>query len=329
MTCVINLIRMINKTDSKRLSLCMAFIFGQLSGKACNRLMLELCCGGLKRTHMLSLCSRQKSLYYKFHNCRFKRYRLTAVLPTLLWVFISFYTSACTTTNNYAPVRPYQRDLVNSDKYYVVKKGDTLYSIGFRSGHGYQRLSEWNRISPPYKLQVGQKIKLFKSKQKLRTTIRKKNKKTVLTKKRTPSQKKRIPSQKTSTISNDNKKMLKFYWQWPLKGRILKYFSSTGSKGIDIYGKIGQKVRSASSGKVVYSGSGLKGYGNLLIIKHNYLYLSAYANNRRLLVKEGQIVKKGQVIAEVGQVGGKKTSLHFEIRKNGKPVNPLNYLPKK
>ncbi|MCF6252827.1 MAG: peptidoglycan DD-metalloendopeptidase family protein [Methylococcaceae bacterium] len=255
--------------------------------------------------------------------------RSVKVLPILVLLFISFYTTGCTTTNNYAPVRPYQRDLVNNNKIYVVKKGDTLYSIGFRSGHGYRRLSRWNKISPPYKLQVGQKLKLFESKQKLRYKIRKNNKKTTIVKKRTPSQKKTIPAQKTSTNSNDNKKMLKLYWQWPLRGRILKYFSSGGSKGIDINGKIGQKVRAASSGKVVYSGSGLKGYGNLLIIKHNYMYLSAYANNRRLLVKEGQIVKKGQVIAEVGRMGGKKTSLHFEIRKNGNPVNPLNYLPKK
>ena len=257
--------------------------------------------------------------------------RSVKVLPILVFLFISFYTTGCTTTttNNYAPVRPYQRDLVNNNKIYVVKKGDTLYSIGFRSGHGYRRLSRWNKIYPPYKLQVGQNLKLFESKQKLIYKIRKNNKKTTIVKKRTPSQKKTIPPQKTSTNSNDNKKMLKLYWQWPLRGRILKYFSSGGSKGIDIYGKIGQKVRSASSGKVVYSGSGLKGYGNLLIIKHNYMYLSAYANNRRLLVKEGQVVKKGQVIAEVGRMGGKKTSLHFEIRKNGNPVNPLNYLPKK
>jgi lipoprotein NlpD len=110
---------------------------------------------------------------------------------------------------------------------------------------------------------------------------------------------------------------------------VLKRFSKKSNSGIDIAGRIGQKVRSAASGRVVYSGSGLAGYGNLLIIKHNSLYLSAYANNSLLLVKEGQTVKKGQVIAKVGRVGGHQVSLHFEIRKNGKPVNPLRYLPKK
>lgn len=244
-------------------------------------------------------------------------------------VILILFITGCATTSNYAPVRPYKRDLVKNNKHYVVKKGDTLYSIGFRSGHGYKRLSSWNTISSPYKLKIGQKIKLFKTKQKVRIKVRKKTKKKPNRKKRTASQKKTKSPQKTSTNSINNKKMLKLYWQWPLRGKILKKFSSKGSKGIDIYGKIGQKVRSASSGKVVYSGSGLIGYGNLLIIKHNYLYLSAYANNRRLLVKEGQVVKKGQVIAEVGRVGGKQTSLHFEIRKNGNPVNPLRYLPKK
>jgi len=240
-----------------------------------------------------------------------------------LWgfVFCILVFLGCSATSNYAPVRSYQRDLVNGDKYYTVKQGDTLYSIGFRSGQGYQRLSWWNKISKPYHLKIGQKIQLFKPKQKLSSNARLKSKNKYLVKKRNT-------SQKTSTISNNKKKMLKLIWSWPIKKKIIHNFSQTGSKGIDIYGKVGQKVRSASAGKVVYSGSALKGYGNLLIIKHNYLYLSAYANNRRLLVKEGQQVKKGQVIAEVGRVGGKQASLHFEIRKNGKPVNPLKYLPK-
>ena len=170
-------------------------------------------------------------------------------------------------------------------------------------------------------LKLSQKIKLFKPKQKLSSKVRRK-------KVKSPTLKKRITSQKKSTISTNKKKMLKLFWQWPIKRNIVKTFSQTGKKGIDIAGKVGQKVRSAANGKVVYSGSALKGYGNLLIIKHNYLYLSAYANNRRLLVKEGQLVKRGQVIAEVGFVTGKKASLHFEIRKNGHPVNPVNYLPK-
>lgn len=248
--------------------------------------------------------------------------RLRVFVYQIVFLFaIGVLVSGCAVNHNYAPVRQYHRDLINGNKYYVVKKGDTLYAIGYRSGHGYKRLSWWNNIRPPYELRIGQKIKLFKPKQKLRGTV-------SANKTKSKKIKKRNSSQKTSTISTDKKKMLKLYWQWPLKGRVLKTFQNKGNKGVDISGKVGEKVKSAASGKVVYSGSGLKGYGNLLIIKHNYLYLSAYANNRRLLVKEGQLVKKGQVIAEVGSMKGKPTALHFEIRRNGKPVNPLKYLPK-
>ena len=133
-----------------------------------------------------------------------------------------------------------------------------------------------------------------------------------------------------SIVSIDNKKMVELNFGWPIKGRVLKAFSlSRNIKGIDITGKKGQPVKATERGKVVYGGQGLIGFGKVLIIRHNEVYLSAYANASRLLVKEGQHVEKGQVIAEVGDVGIKRTSLHFEIRKNGKPVNPLKLLPKK
>ena len=230
--------------------------------------------------------------------------------------------SACVGYSNYAPVRNYYRDIRNTQKFYIVKKGDTLYSIGYRSGHGYKRLADWNEIPPPYRLEIGQRIQLFKTKQKLTSLIKKQPDDGGV-------KKTRSLSQKSPTFSNDKKKVLKLHWQWPIKGKVLRNFSQTGMKGIDIDGSWGQPVRAAASGKVVYSGHGLVGYGNLLIIKHNSLYLSAYGNNRRLLVKEGQLVNKGQAIAEVGKVGDSQTSLHFEIRKQGKPVNPEKYLPKR
>ena len=236
-------------------------------------------------------------------------------------ILLALLNSGCSQNQTVAPVRYKNRDLAKSAKFYQVRRGDTLYSIGFRSGFGYQRLAEWNRIQPPYEIHIGQKIRLFKPKKtQIIYTPRKPNLKKPL--------KKRSTSQKKPIVSSVNKKVLKLYWQWPLKGKILKNFSQTGKKGIDIYGKPGQTVRASAAGKVVYSGDGLIGYGNLLIIKHNYLYLSAYANNRRLLVKEGELVNKGQSIAEVGTGNGKQASLHFEIRKNGKPVNPVWYLPK-
>lgn len=203
-----------------------------------------------------------------------------------------------------------KRDL-SSSSYYTIKKGDTLYTVGLRSGHGYKRLAKWNNIPPPYTIYQGKRLKLFSGGKSKKST------------------KKGKFHKKNSNISTVNKKVLKLHWSWPVKGRVLKSFYATGNKGIDIAGRIGQKIKSARSGVVVYSGSSLAGYGKLLIIKHNYLYLSAYAHNRRLLVKEGQKVKQGQYIAEMGVGVNAKPSLHFEIRKNGNPVNPLNYLQKK
>lgn len=134
--------------------------------------------------------------------------------------------------------------------------------------------------------------------------------------------------EKTSIISIANKKMLKLNFQWPLKGKISRNFSQTDGKGIDITGKTGQTVRATEAGKAVYCGQGLAGFGNLVIIKHNETYLSAYANNSRLYIKEGQQIEKGQTIGRIDITSLKRPSLHFEIRKNGKPINPLTLLPK-
>ena len=228
---------------------------------------------------------------------------LTRCVKALFSIIMVLFLASC------AGGQPYPRDLTRGS-YYTVKKGDTLYSIGFRSGHGYKQLAAWNHITPPYNVFQGQKIRLL-SKYKSNKSSR--NKKI---------------NKKTSSISINNKKVLRLYWQWPVEGKLIRNFYHTGYKGIDISGHVGKKIRAAGTGVVVYSGSGLVGYGKLLIIKHNYLYLSAYAHNRRLLVKEGQKIKKGQVIAEMGVGVNGKPALHFEIRKNSKSVNPVNYLPK-
>ncbi|MCF7972024.1 MAG: peptidoglycan DD-metalloendopeptidase family protein [Methylococcaceae bacterium] len=223
--------------------------------------------------------------------------------------FFGFIVSGCAGTQTQAPIQSKNRDLTSSS-YYTVKKGDTLYALGLATGYGYERLAEWNNISAPYELFVGQKLKLFKgglSHSHLnRKKTQPKNEKTLINKKG------------TSELN----------WQWPVIGKITRNFYNTGNKGIDISGYVGQKIKASESGVVAYSGSGLLGYGKLLIIKHNYLYLSAYAHNRRLLVTEGQEVKKGQLIAEMGIGVNGKSALHFEIRKNGKPVNPTIYLSK-
>ncbi len=118
-------------------------------------------------------------------------------------------------------------------------------------------------------------------------------------------------------------------WQWPASGKLLAPFNDSSNKGLDIAGKAGDPILAAGDGKVVYAGSGLRGYGELVIVKHNGTYLSAYAHNRKILVKEGQSVTKGQKIAEMGNTDADTVKLHFEIRKQGKPVDPAQYLPKR
>ena len=118
-------------------------------------------------------------------------------------------------------------------------------------------------------------------------------------------------------------------WLWPSPGKVLATYSDAGNKGLDIAGKAGDPVLASADGKVVYAGAGLRGYGELIIVKHNATYLSAYAHNRKILVKEGQQVTRGQKIAEMGSTDTDSVKLHFEIRKQGKPVDPSQYLPKR
>ena len=120
-----------------------------------------------------------------------------------------------------------------------------------------------------------------------------------------------------------------FVWIWPANGKMIGTFSEGGSKGVDIAGKAGEPVVAAGDGKVVYSGTGLRGYGKLVIVKHNNTYLSAYAHNQSVMVKEGQTVSKGQKIAEMGNTDADQVKLHFEVRRQGKPVDPLKYLPQR
>lgn len=143
-----------------------------------------------------------------------------------------------------------------------------------------------------------------------------------------PQQPEKISYQEKSILSIDNKKMLKLNFGWPLKGRITRNFAQTDHKGIDITGRMGQEFHAAEAGKAVYCGQGLAGFGNLAVIKHNESYLTAYANASRLFIKEGQRIGKGEAIGKVGNSGFKRALLHFEIRKNGKSINPLTVLPK-
>ncbi|MDP2177783.1 peptidoglycan DD-metalloendopeptidase family protein [Methylicorpusculum sp.] len=209
--------------------------------------------------------------------------------------------------------------LPETSAFYTVRSGDNLYRIGLRFGVSYFQLAEWNHIQPPYLLHDGQRLKVLE--------VQSDPFENPFEEKQSFENKRRIASQKKPTFSTDNKKLLKLHWHWPITGMVVKDFKQSGKKGIDISGYIDQPVKAAESGTVVYSGKGPKGVGNLLIIKHDEIYMSAYANNKELLVSEGQEVEKAQFIAKVGMSRSGKPSLHFEIRQYGNPVDPLYYLP--
>lgn len=215
----------------------------------------------------------------------------------------------------YTPVKP--------PTVYKVSKGDTLYSISWRYGMDYKTLAKINNIRSPYKIFIGQRLRFKSSSTSTKTQTRITTKSQVTTDKSAT----RKTTKKAALANISNTKLT---WRWPTKGKVVSTYSKSaaGRKGIDIAGKSGQSVIAAASGKVVYSGSGLPRYGNLLIIKHNDVYLSAYAHNKSLLVKEGQQVKSGQKIALLGKTGTQSNQLHFEIRRNGKPVDPMRFLPK-
>ncbi len=231
--------------------------------------------------------------------------------------------TACGGGQAVAPVGNYRGQAKTPPTVYHVKSGDTLYSISWRYGMDYKTVAKINGIRSPYTIYVGQKL-YFKSRSST-------SKSQTRTKAATTSQPEK--RKKTVTVTPDPRVSANqnLAWRWPADGRIISTYSKTaaGRKGIDIAGRSGQKIIAAADGKVVYSGNGLARYGNLIIIKHNDAYLSAYAHNKTLLVNEGQWVKGGQSIATLGRTGTDREQLHFEIRRNGKPVDPMRFLPKR
>ncbi len=210
---------------------------------------------------------------------------------------------------------------VRLPKYYQVQNGDTVYSIAWKTGLDYSLLAKWNGLHQPWKIYQGQRLHL-------RPTTRKVSRH-VTRNSRLRSKSKKITKNHTTarrTVAQKNQAVRS--WLWPAKGKIIGRFNpGKGHKGINIKGRVGSAIRAAAAGRVVYAGNGLRGYGNLVIIKHNTRYLSAYAHNQVLLVKEGQRVRRGQRIARMGSSGSNRTQLHFEVRRRGKPVDPLRLLP--
>lgn len=230
--------------------------------------------------------------------------RLGLVLLSCLFI------TACETTTNYAPVVDANIEPIPKSGMHKVARGESLYEVAWRYGMDYRALAVKNNISAPYSIRAGQWISLRKSSIKQQPTPIIKSKVVTIIKPPAMTHEPNFASEQ---------------WIWPAQGRIILGYTAT-NKGINIAGNIGQSIVAAAPGKVVYAGSGLRGYGKLIIIKHNALYLSAYAHNQRVFVQEGAWVKQGQKIAEMGNSGSDNTMLHFEIRRAGKPIDPITIL---
>lgn len=258
--------------------------------------------------------------------------------------------SACSSRTAPAPVvnlstkvaTPENLTQITTDSY-TVEAGDTLFAIAFYSGNDYRELATLNNIPAPYTLSLGQSLRLrpsMTSQVVEKTVATKPSAHTSITKKTKPQKPQVIAEQKSRRQSVSQKstsgapisteqRNTNLGWAWPASGtRTVATVGSDGSKrGLDIKGKLGDRVLAAASGKVVYAGNALKGYGNLIIIKHNSDYLSAYAHNNAILVNEQTYVRQGQQIATMGNSGASEVMLHFEIRKKGKSIDPFQYLP--
>lgn len=259
-------------------------------------------------------------------------------------VTIASMTTACSGTGGFISVEEKfgssssvvytnkEKQEISRSGFHIVEKGDTLYSIAFRYGFNHRDLASANGISSPFTIYPGQKIDVRKSVvgKKL---VKKPTLPDTVSKSPTPASKP-LPKPVVVESSGQNPPVADvadapLIWQWPSSGDLKARFSSKKpvNKGIDLAGSLGDSVSAAAAGTVVYAGQGLRGYGNLVIIKHDDTFLSAYAHASRILVNEKEVVKAGQTIAETGSTGTTEVKLHFEIRKNGKPVDPLLYLP--
>ncbi len=215
-----------------------------------------------------------------------------------------------------------------SPRVHIVQPGETLYAIADRYRLDYRDLARWNRLENPNMIQVGQRIRLTPpaAQPPVQAAVR-----------RAPAS---APTRASATVAAAPPPRPRAAaapsarpaptpdWRWPTEGDVVSTFGAeTGiAGGIGIGGRVGQPVEAAAAGRVVYAGDGLIGYGQLVIIQHNDTYLTAYGHNRRLLVEKGQYVARGQKIAEMGLGPGRRPRLHFEIRRNGQPVDPLRYM---
>lgn len=243
--------------------------------------------------------------------------------------------------------------------FYRVKRGDTLIGIALDHGVHYKDIARWNQLGDANRIEVGQQLRVVPSEPTdVKPLI---SHKVVAVETKSLLEERPLQPSKMSKLLTEPKINKQPYaedvyrkmmglptkaeekppaittanapinplpnWIWPTSGRVLGNFGEAGSKGIQISGSYGDAVKAIAEGKVVYVGNALRGYGNLIMVKHDDNYLSVYAHNRKLLVTEGQSVKQGQKVAEMGDSDSDRVKLHFEIRKNGKPLDPLGLLP--
>lgn len=258
-----------------------------------------------------------------------------------------------------APAARVEEPKADEKGMYTVRRGDTLLRIALDHGENYRDIVAWNNLRDPDDIKVGQVLRVTAPERGERTA----NIQTqpvpapppAVPRKTEPRADKQpysetaaaarpesgartepvrpvvpatpAPSAPAPAIAASTNGDERLSWMWPADGRIVATFDEGRNKGIDIAGRPGQQVVAAGAGKVMYAGSGIRGYGNLVIVKHNNSLLSAYAHNRKIVVKEGDNVAKGQMIAEMGDSDADSVKLHFEIRQQGKPVDPARFLP--
>ncbi|MEO8298828.1 MAG: peptidoglycan DD-metalloendopeptidase family protein [Burkholderiales bacterium] len=262
--------------------------------------------------------------------------------------------SSTTAATPEAPKPPPGIENAGKPGYYTIKPGDTLIRIGLETGQNWRDIQKWNNLDNPNVVEVGQVLRVVApgldpgtAASRPVTTSRVESRTlegakpvaatpaasgpvpaasaTPPAASSGPSGPSMVPTPSTTAPVREGDDELS--WGWPAQGAMISGFDETRNKGIAIAGKAGDPVQAAADGRVVYAGSGLRGYGNLVIIKHNDTFLTAYAHNQTLLVKEDQPVRRGQKIAEMGSSDADRVQLHFEVRRRGKPVDPTRLLP--
>lgn len=288
-----------------------------------------------------------------YHRSRLAR-RLA--LPCALAVAMLVAAGCASRSNGNAPVedrgtglsRPLPGSLGNGDikplpgfenagkpGYYSVKPGDTMIRIGLENGQNWRDIVRWNALENPNLIEVGQVLRVVPPMAESAVAVTRPvlpggvAASTALGPARPASapavaSAAPAPAPIPAPAANGDEDVA---WIWPAQGTLIAGFDEAKNKGLDISGKAGDPVMASADGRVVYAGAGLRGYGNLVILKHNNTFLTAYAHNQKLFVKEDQSVRKGQKIAEMGSSDAERVKLHFEIRRQGKPVDPAKYLP--